>query len=77
MVFNSNSHMATRSQGVSKKQNTTNFGKERIRIHKCGGKLLGVTDVLPMSVVNFTFLKKILGTYYGFRRVIFEQMLCC
>ena len=55
MVFNSNSHMATRSQGVSKKQNTTNFGKERIRIRKCGGKFLGVTDVLLLSVVNFAF----------------------
>ena len=74
MVFNSNSHMATRSQGVSKKQNTTNFGKERIRIHKCRGKLLGVTDVLLLSVVNFAFF---FGTYYGFRRVIFQQMLCC
>ena len=53
MVFNSNSDMATRSQGVSQKQNTTNFGKERIRIRKCGGKFFRVTDVLLLFVVNF------------------------
>ena len=73
MVFNPNSYMVARSPGVSQKQNTTNFGKERIGIHKRGGKFLRLTDVLLLFVVIYAVC---FYTHYNFRKMLNFRTNC-